>query len=181
MKKLNLPLRGLDISGLKAGQRLLLSGKIYTARDAAHQILVDLLKKKRRLPISLKGIAIYYAGPTPAPPKKIIGSCGPTTSARMDVFTPALLKAGVKIMIGKGRRQRVVKEAIKKYKAVYLLAPAGCGALLSKRIQGKRLIAYKELGPEAIYELEVKDFPVIVGIDSRGKDIFKLPRPLGSG
>ena len=173
MKRLNLPLTDKDMRSLKVGQSLLLSGKVYTARDAVHKILADLLKSKRKLPIPLKGITIYYAGPTPAPPEKIIGSCGPTTSARMDAFTPMLLKAGVKAMIGKGRRNKKVKETIKRYKAVYFLAPAGCGALLSKRIIKKKLIAYKRLGPEAIYELEVKNFPVIVGIDSKGKDVFK--------
>ena len=131
-----------------------------------------MLKNRRRTPISLKGIAIYYTGPTPSPSSRVIGSCGPTTSARMDMFTPMLLKAGVKVMIGKGRRSKKVKDAIKKYKAVYFLAPAGCGALLSKKIMKKKVIAYKNLGSEAIYQLEVKDFPVIVGIDSKGKDIF---------
>ena len=174
MKRLNLPLRDKDIRRLKAGQSLLLSGRLYTARDAVHKILANLLKNRKKPPISLKGITIYYTGPAPAPPRRVIGSCGPTTSARMDVFTPPLLRAGVKAMIGKGRRSKTVKEAIKKYRAVYLLAPAGCGALLSGRIAQKKLIAYKNLGPEAIYELKVKDFPVIVGIDSKGKDVFKI-------
>ncbi len=172
MKRLNLPLTDKEISGLKAGQSLLLSGKVYTARDAVHKILADLIKNKKKLPISLKGITIYYVGPTPALPHKIIGSCGPTTSSRMDGFTPRLLKAGVKTMIGKGRRSNEIKQAIKRYKAIYFLAPAGCGALLSEKIKGKKIVAFKELGPEAIYELQIKDFPVVVGIDSRGKDIF---------
>jgi len=172
MKKLNLPLTDEEISNLKAGESLLLSGKVYTARDAVHKILAELIKNKRKPPIQIKGITIYYAGPTPTPPHRVIGSCGPTTSARMDVFTPILLKEGLKAMIGKGRRSREVKEAIKKYKAVYLLAPAGCGALLSKCVIRKRLIAYKELGPEAIYELEVRDFPVIVGMDSNGNSVY---------
>jgi fumarate hydratase subunit beta len=172
MKKLSLPLTDKDIKTLEAGENLLLSGKIYTARDAVHKMLAGLLKDKKRLPIPLKGITIYYAGPTPAPPNKIIGSCGPTTSARMDEFTPMLLKAGVKAMIGKGRRSKEVKRAIKKYKAVYFLAPAGCGALLSKRIIGKKIVAYKKLGPEAIYELEIDNFPAVVGIDCKGADIF---------
>ena len=176
MRRLNLPLKDKDIRSLKAGESLLLSGKLYTARDAVHKILSGLLRNRKKLPISLKGIAVYYAGPTPAPPGRVIGSCGPTTSARMDAFTPVLLKAGVKAMIGKGRRSKVVKEAIKKYKAVYFLAPAGCGALLSERIKKRRIAAYKNLGPEAIYELEVKDFPAIVGIDSKGRDIFEIPR-----
>ncbi len=173
MKKINLPLKDKDIQSLKAGESLLLSGRLYTARDAVHKILTNLLKDKKKPPMPLKGITIYYAGPAPAAPGRVIGSCGPTTSARMDVYTPALLKRGVKAMIGKGRRGKAVKEAIKKYKAVYFLAPAGCGALLSEKITKKKLIAYEKLGPEAIYELEVKDFPVIVGIDSKGRDVFE--------
>ena len=173
VRKLKLPLENKDIRNLKVGESLLISGKLYTMRDAVHVILTDLIKKKKKLPLSLKGIAIYYAGPTPSPRGKVIGSCGPTTSARMDEFTPSLLRKGVKVMMGKGRRSSVVKDAIKRYRAVYLLAPSGCGALLSKKIKAKKLIAYKNLGPEAIYELEVKDFPVLVGIDSKGKDIFK--------
>ena len=173
MKNLNLPLTDKEIKNLKAGQNLLLSGKVYTARDAAHKILVGLIENKKKPPVSIRGIVIYYAGPAPAPPRKIIGSCGPTTSRRMDTFTPILLKAGMKGMIGKGRRGKKVKEAIKKYKAVYFLAPAGCGALLSKKIIRKKLRAYGKLGPEAIYELKIKDFPVIVGIDSKGRDVFK--------
>lgn len=176
MKMVSLPMTDKDIDRLKAGDRLLLTGLLYTVRDAAHKILAGMLDKKKRLPISLKGIAVYYAGPTPAPRGRTIGSCGPTTSARMDAFTPIMLKAGVKVMIGKGRRSKEVKKEIKRYKAVYFLAPAGCGALLSEKIKSKKIIAFKELGPEAIYELEVKNFPVIVGIDSRGKDIFDRRR-----
>lgn len=173
MKRLNLPLRTNEIKALRRGENCLLSGRVYTVRDAVHKILADLLEKRKRLPIPLKGAAIYYAGPAPSPSNKIIGSCGPTTSSRMDKFTPALLKAGMKVMIGKGRRNKQVKEAMKKYGAVYFLAPAGCGALLSRRIIEKHTVAYKDLGPEAIYELIIKDFPVIVGIDSRGRDVFK--------
>jgi len=172
MKKLNLPLKNKDIRRLKVGESLLLSGKLYTARDAAHKILFNLLRSNKKLPLALKGATIYYTGPAPTPPRRAIGSCGPTTSARMDKFTPALLKAGVKAMIGKGRRSRAVKDAIKKYKAIYFLAPAGCGALLSEKITKRKPLLYKSLGPEAVYELEVKDFPVIVGIDSRAKDVF---------
>jgi len=176
MKKLSLPLREDEIRTLKAGQSLLLSGRVYTARDAAHKILAALIRKKRGLPIPLRGAAIYYTGPAPAPRGRVIGSCGPTTSARMDVFTPMLIRKGVKAMIGKGRRSKDVREAIKKYKAVYFLAPAGCGAFLSKKITKKRVAAYKKLGPEAIYELEVKCFPVVVGIDCKGRDIFDKSR-----
>ncbi|MBL7072050.1 MAG: fumarate hydratase C-terminal domain-containing protein [Candidatus Omnitrophica bacterium] len=176
MNKLTLPLKKEEIRALKAGQSVLLSGIVYTARDAAHKILAELIKNRKKPPVSLKNITIYYAGPAPSPRNQVIGSCGPTTSARMDIFTPALLRSGVKAMIGKGRRSKEVKDSIIKYKAVYFLAPAGCGALLSKKITKKKMVAYKNLGPEAIYELEVKDFPVIVGIDSKGGDIFKKRR-----
>lgn len=172
MRKMRLPLADNDIKSLKVNDRLLISGIIYTARDQAHKKLVEAIGKGQRLPVDLEDAIIYYCGPTPAQPGGIIGSCGPTTSARMDAFTPILLEAGVKAMIGKGRRGKEVKEAIKRYKAVYFLAPAGCGALLSRKIKRKRLIAYRNLGPEAIFELEVEDFPVIVGIDSKGRDIF---------
>ncbi len=178
MKRLGLPLTNRDIRKLKSGEALLLSGTAYTARDAAHKILAALIRKKKMLPVPLKGATIYYCGPAPAPPGRAAGSCGPTTSARMDVYTPAFIKAGVKAMIGKGRRSESVKAAIKRHKAVYFLAPAGCGALLSRKIVKKRLAAYKDLGPEAIYKLELKDFPVIVGIDSDGRDIFdNIRRP----
>jgi fumarate hydratase subunit beta len=173
MRRLNLPFTKKEIRSLKSGEELILSGVVYTARDAAHKIISDLVRRGKKTPISLNDKAIYYAGPTPAPPGKVIGSCGPTTSSRMDIFVPTLLKKGVKVMIGKGRRSKSAKEAIRKYNAVYLLAPAGCGALLSKKIRKKRLVAYKKLGPEAIYELVLDDFPVIVGIDTKGNDIFR--------
>ncbi|MFH1199097.1 MAG: FumA C-terminus/TtdB family hydratase beta subunit [Candidatus Omnitrophota bacterium] len=162
----------MDIKNLKAGDKFLLSGVIYTARDQAHKRLVEAIKKGGRLPIDLKNQILYYCGPTKTPKGKIIGSCGPTTSSRMDKFTPALLKAGLKGMIGKGSRSEEVAKAIKKYRAVYFLTYAGCGALLSKYVKKVAPIAYKELGPEAIYKLEVKDFTLIVGIDSRGRSIY---------
>ncbi|MBN1871273.1 MAG: fumarate hydratase C-terminal domain-containing protein [Candidatus Omnitrophica bacterium] len=174
MKRLKLPFTDREIKSLKAGEEFLLSGTVYTARDTVHKILTKLLKDGKRPPIPLKDKAIYYTGPTPPPPGKVIGSCGPTTSARMDVFTPMLLENGLRVMIGKGGRSKAVKESIKKHKALYLLAPAGCGALLSKKIKKMTLVAYKDLGPEAIYELLLSDFPVIVGIDARGNDIFKI-------
>jgi len=158
---------------LKAGDSLFFSGTIYTARDQAHKRLAEAIKKGRKLPIDLKGKIIYYCGPAPAPKGKVIGSCGPTTSLRMDEFTPTLLKAGVKGMIGKGRRSRAVRDAIKKYKGVYFLTHAGCGALLSRYVTKARLIAYKDLGPEGIYRLEVENFPLVVCIDSEGRDLYK--------
>jgi fumarate hydratase subunit beta len=164
------------IRKLKAGEEVQFSGTIYTCRDQAHKRLVETIKAGKRLPIDLKGQMIYYCGPTKTPPGKVIGSCGPTTSSRMDEFTPALLKAGLKGMIGKGRRSPEVIKAIKKYKAVYFLTYAGCGALLNQYIKSARCVAYPQLGPEAIYELEVRNFPLIVGVDSRGKDVFALKK-----
>jgi fumarate hydratase subunit beta len=155
------------------GQEVLYSGILYTARDQAHKRLVEAIKKGKKLPVDLKGQIFYYCGPTKTPKGKTIGSCGPTTAGRMDEFTPVLLKAGLKGMIGKGSRSKEVIQAIKKYKAVYFLTYAGCGALLSHNVWQKRLVAYPDLGPEAIYELKVKNFPLIVGIDSRGKNIYK--------
>lgn len=166
---------------LKAGTKVFFNGVIYTARDQAHQRLVEAIKKGKKFPVDLKGKVIYYCGPTKTPKGKVIGSCGPTTSARMDEFTPALLKAGVLAMIGKGRRSPEVIKAIKKYQAVYFLTYAGCAALLAKYVEKARAVAYKDLGPEAIYELEVKNFPLIVGIDTQGKDIYAKARRARSG
>ncbi len=159
------------IQSLKAGDEVLLNGYVYTARDQTHLRLIKDIGKKK-LPFDLRGQVIYYAGPTPAPPGKIIGSCGPTTSGRMDPFTPALLKAGIKAMIGKGKRSEKVRQAIKRYKAVYFLTIAGAGAYLSKRITVAKPVLYKDLGAEAVYRLKIRDFPAIVGIDSKGKSIY---------
>jgi len=172
MKKINTPLEKEEIKRLKAGQQVLLSGIIYTARDQAHKRLAEAINKNKKTPVDLKGRIIYYCGPTPAQRGKIIGSSGPTTSSRMDEFTPALLKKGVLAMIGKGRRSKRVIQAIKKYKAVYFLTYAGCGALLSKYVKKNEPVAYQDLGPEAIYKLEVSDFPVIVGVDTKGRSIY---------
>lgn len=171
--KILLPIAQECMSKMKCGEEFLLSGIIYTARDQAHKRLVEALKQGKKLPLSLRGQIIYYCGPTPAPKGKPIGSCGPTTSLRMDEFTPALLKAGVKGFIGKGRRSEGVLKALKKYRGIYFLTYAGCGALLSKYVKRSKLVAYRDLGPEAIYELEVADFPVIVAIDTKGISIYK--------
>ena len=160
------------ISILKAGQEFFLSGTIYTARDQAHKRLVEAIKSGKRLPIELEGAIIYYCGPTQTPKGKIIGSCGPTTSSRMDAFAPLLLAKGLKAMIGKGARSKEVKEAIRKYKGVYFVTYAGCGALLSKYVKKVEVVAYRDLGPEAILKLEVKDFPLIVAIDANGGSIY---------
>jgi len=165
-----------QVKNLKSGEEVLYSGTIYTARDQAHKRLMEAIQKRQKLPFDLKGKIIYYCGPTKTPRGKIIGSCGPTTSSRMDEFTPALLKAGLKGMIGKGSRSKEVIAAIKKYQAVYFLTYAGCGALLSGYVLSAKPVAYKDLGPEAIYKLEVKDFPLIVGIDSRGNSIYAVRR-----
>ena len=151
-----------------------MSGVIFTARDQAHKRLIEAIKNGKKLPLDLRGQIIYYCGPTKTPKGKIIGSCGPTTSSRMDEFTPALLKAGLAGMIGKGSRAKEVINAIKKYRAVYFLTYAGCGALLTKYVKKAKPIAYKDLGPEAIYKLEVKDFPLIVGIDTKGRGIYQM-------
>lgn len=148
------------------------SGVIYTARDQAHKRLIEAIKKHQRLPFNLKGAVIYYCGPTATPRGKVIGSCGPTTASRMDEFTPALLRAGLKGMIGKGRRAPEVRAAIKKYGGVYFLTYAGCAALLAQYIKSKKLIAYPDLGAEAIYRIEVENFPLIMAIDAKGRDIY---------
>jgi len=160
------------IRKLKAGDEVLYTGTVYTARDQAHKRLVDAVRERKKMPFVLKDAIIYYTGPTPSKDKNKIGSCGPTTSSRMDKFTPALLGAGVGAMIGKGNRSKEVIGAIKKMKAVYLLAVGGAGAYLSKRVKSAKVIAYKDLGPEAIHRLEVEKFPLIVGIDSRGNNIY---------
>ena len=172
MKKINTPLEKKEIKKLKAGEQVLLSGIIYTARDQAHKRLAEAINKNQKTPVDLKGRVIYYCGPAPTPRGKIIGSSGPTTSSRMDEFTPVLLKKGVLAMIGKGRRSQQVIQAIKKYQAVYFLTYAGCGALLSKYVKKNDPAVYQDLGPEAIYKLEVSDFPLIVGIDTRGRSIY---------
>lgn len=172
MKRINTPLDLNKIKSLKAGEGLLLSGTIYTARDQAHKRLVEAIKKGSHLPIELKNAVIYYCGPTQKPKGKIIGSCGPTTSSRMDAFTPLLLAKGLKAMIGKGKRSQEVKNAIRKHKGIYFVTYAGCGALLAGCVKKAQTVAYGDLGPEAILKLEVKDFPLIVAVDSTGRSIY---------
>jgi fumarate hydratase subunit beta len=171
-KKKALPLTEKTLADLKAGDNVLLSGVLYVARDAAHRKMIETLDKGEPLPFDIKGQTLYYMGPSPAPPGKVIGSAGPTTSARMDAYTPRLLAAGLKGMIGKGVRSAEVKDAIKKYRAVYLAAVGGAGALISKTIIKSDVIAYPELGPEAVLRLEVKDFPATVINDIYGGDLY---------
>jgi len=158
---------------LCAGDSISLSGVIYTARDAAHKLLVEALAAGTPLPFELRGQTIYYMGPTPARPGQVIGSCGPTTSSRMDAFTPALLAAGLGAMIGKGERSAEVREALKKHHASYFVTYGGAGALLATTVRKAETIAFPELGAEAIMRLEIEDFPVIVANDTRGGDLFE--------
>ena len=158
---------------LKAGDRVLLSGTVYTSRDAAHKRIFAALKNGEKLPYDLNGAAIYYAGPTPAPEYLAIGSCGPTTSGRMDPYAPTLLDAGLTAMIGKGERSEEVCEAICRNKGVYLCAIGGAGALASKCIKSCEVIAYEDLGCESVKKLEFDNFPLIVAIDCSGGNLFK--------
>ncbi|NPA55237.1 MAG: Fe-S-containing hydro-lyase [Epsilonproteobacteria bacterium] len=174
--KMTTPLTDEDVEKLKIGDIVYLSGTIYTARDAAHKRLVDLINEGKELPFDLKGSVIYFVGPTPPKPGEPIGSAGPTTSYRMDSYSPILIKHGQKGMIGKGKRSEEVKEACKKYKAVYFGATGGAGALIAKRIKKAEVIAYPELGPEAIRKLEVEDFPVTVVNDCYGGDLYEEGR-----
>ena len=167
------PIEEKIIEKLTAGTQVTISGVIYTARDAAHHRIVQALDKGEKLPFDLAGQTIYYMGPSPARPGQVIGSPGPTTSRRMDGYTPRLLAAGVKAMIGKGSRSPGVREAIKKYKAVYLVTTGGAGALLAKSIKQAEVIAYEELGAEAIMRLTVENFPAIVANDIYGQDLFE--------
>ncbi len=172
-KKIQAPLSDDDVMALKAGDTVLINGVIYTARDAAHKKLVELMDKGEDLPIDLQGQFIFYVGPTPAKPGQAIGSAGPTTSGRMDAYTPKMLEKGMKACIGKGLRSQVVKDALKEHKGVYLAATGGAGALLSKKIKKSEVVAYPELGPEAIHRLEVEDFPATVVNDAYGNDLYE--------
>ena len=170
------PLQDADIEKLHAGDNVLISGVIYTARDAAHKRLIDLVEKGDQLPFDLRGQIIYYVGPAPAKPGFVIGSAGPTTSYRMDPYSPKLLELGLKGMIGKGSRSDVVRDAIQKYKGVYLAATGGAAALISKCITAVEIIAYEDLGPEAIRKLTVHEFPAVVVNDIYGNDLYEMGR-----
>ena len=172
-KVITTPLTDEIVMDLRIGDNVLISGVIYTARDAAHKRLVELLDKGESLPIDLKGQVIYFVGPTPAKPGQVIGSAGPTTSYRMNAYTPRLIEAGQKGMIGKGEMGPEVMEAMKKYKAVYFAAVGGAGALISKAIIKSEIVAYEDLGAEAIRRLEVRDFPAIVAMDCYGGNLYK--------
>lgn len=172
-KRITTPLTEEKVKDLKAGDSVLISGTIYTARDAAHKRLVDLLDKGESLPIDMKDAIIYYVGPSPAKPGQVIGSAGPTTSYRMDSYAPRLLDIGLKGMIGKGIRSEEVVNSMKKNKAVYFAAIGGAAALMGKSIKKADLVAYEDLGSEAIRKLEVEDLPVVVVIDSEGNNLYE--------
>ncbi|NLM13400.1 MAG: Fe-S-containing hydro-lyase [Epulopiscium sp.] len=171
-KKITLPIQDEVISTLEAGDEVLLTGILYTGRDAAHKRMVETIKDNKPLPIDLRNQTIYYVGPCPAKPGEIIGSCGPTTSGRMDAYTPIILEQGLKGMIGKGERNKAVIDAIIKNKAVYFTAIGGAGALLADRVKKAEVIAYEDLGAEAIYKLYVEDFPAVVTIDAKGNNLY---------
>ena len=175
MRKLQLPLDEETRLSLKAGEPVLLSGEIYTARDAAHKRLHEMIQRGEELPFDIQDAVIYYVGPTPPRPSQVIGSAGPTTSSRMDPYTPELIGMGLRGMIGKGRRSPAVREAVMKHHAVYFVTVGGAGALLSECITAREMIAFEDLISEAVTKLTVKDFPCFVGIDCAGNDIYDLP------
>ena len=172
-RKLQPPLSGADVRLLKAGDEVLISGLIYTARDMAHKRLCEAIEAGRELPFQLEGAIIYFVGPTPPPAGKVIGAAGPTTSSRMDAFSPMLLTYGLKAMLGKGYRGRQVRDALKKNTAVHLSTIGGAGALLSKHIVAAEVIAYEDLGTEAVRKLQVVDFPAVVAYDCYGNSVYK--------
>lgn len=173
-REIQLPMSAETIASLKAGDKILLSGTIYAARDAAHKRFIEALDRGEELPIDLSTSLIYYMGPSPTRPGDIIGACGPTTSARMDKYTPRLIAEGLRVMMGKGDRSSAVVDAIKQHGAVYLITIGGAGALLSLRVTNSETVAYADLGAEAVLKLEVEHFPAVVAVDSHGNDICKI-------
>ncbi|MBQ2614636.1 MAG: Fe-S-containing hydro-lyase [Clostridia bacterium] len=169
---LTTPLTKEKLAGLQAGDSVLISGEIYTARDAAHKRMIEALEKGEALPFDIRDQVIYYAGPTPAKPGQVIGSCGPTTSGRMDAYAPMLLRLGLTGMIGKGIRSQAVLDAMQESGAVYFGAIGGAGALIAKSVIASQTVAYEDLGTEAIRKLTVKDFPAVVIIDQQGKNLY---------
>ena len=176
MTRIVTPLDDVTAGRLRAGDAVTISGVIYTARDAAHERLVQMFARGDRPPVDLRGQVIYYSGPTPARPGRPIGSAGPTTATRMDPYTPALLEQGVKGLIGKGRRGEDVRASLRAHRCVYFAAIEGTAALLGQRVQTADVVAFPDLGPEAIYKLVVDEFPVIVAYDVEGNDAYELGR-----
>jgi fumarate hydratase subunit beta len=173
VKRITAPLTAETIRDLRAGESVLISGTVYTGRDLAHKRLFDSIKAGEKLPFDLSGSVIYYVGPAPAKPGQVIGSAGPTTSYRMDTYAPLLMEHGMRGMIGKGNRNPAVLEAMKRFGAVYFAATGGAGALIARSIKQAKVIAYDDLGPEAVRELKVEDFPVIVINDMYGGDLYE--------
>lgn len=173
---LTTPLREEDIVGLRAGDHVRFNGVIFTARDAAHKRLIELMRRGEPLPIDLRGQVLYYVGPTPPRPGQVIGSAGPTTAMRLDPYTPAMLELGVKAIIGKGGRGPEVRDALRRHRAIYCIAVGGTGALLSQHIESAEVIAFEDLGTEAIRRLVVRDFPAIVVNDVEGNDLLEEGR-----
>ncbi|MDF1509658.1 Fe-S-containing hydro-lyase [Robertmurraya sp. DFI.2.37] len=174
IKKITTPLTDEVVKGLKAGDQVSISGVIYTARDAAHKLLTEAIQAGEELPVDFKNQIIYYAGPTPAKPGKVIGSCGPTTSGRMDAYSPLMMEQGLKGMIGKGPRSKEVVEAMIANHVVYFAAIGGAAALIADSVKEAEVVAFDELGPEAIRRLVVEDYPCIVAIDSEGHNLYEL-------
>ena len=174
IKQIRTPLDETTITELRAGDEVEISGDVFVARDAAHKRFSEALDKGEPLPFDLRGQVLYYMGPTPAPEGRPIGSAGPTTAGRIDVYTPRLLALGLKGMIGKGNRSPEVREAIRQYRAVYFVAVGGAGALLARYIKSSAVVAFEELGAEAVRKLEVENFPAIVGNDIYGGDVFEM-------
>jgi len=174
--KINLPASDEELKSLKAGDYVYLTGTVYTARDAAHARMKEAVDRGEELPFPIKGSTVYYMGPTPAREGRVIGSAGPTTASRMDRYTPRLLDLGLKVMIGKGRRSKEVVEAAVRNGAVYFAAVGGAGALLSKCIVKADVIAYEDLGTEAVRKLQIKDFPAIVVLDTEGRNLYDSAR-----
>ena len=172
--RLNTPLTNMNIQSLSVGDTVFLSGKMYTARDAAHKRMVELLKEGHSPPFSFEGQVVFYAGPCPAKPGRVIGSVGPTTSGRMDPYTPILMEQGLRCMVGKGARNDVVSDTIRRLGGVYFIAIGGAAALMSRCVTDVQMVAFPELGAEAVRMITVANFPVIVGIDASGRDIYRL-------
>ena len=173
MIEIKTPISDEVITGLNSGDMVSITGKIYTARDAAHKEIATLMEAGKAPPFDFEGQAVFYAGPAPAKPGRPIGSVGPTTAGRMDLYAPMLISKGLKVMIGKGLRGREVVDAIVKYRGIYFAAIGGVAALMAKRVKSARVIAFEELGTEAVMELEVEKLPLVVAIDSRGKNIYE--------
>lgn len=174
IKKVTTPLTWEQVKDLKAGDQVAITGVIYTARDAAHKLMVEALKEGKELPVDFTNQVVYYAGPTPAKPGKVIGSCGPTTSGRMDAYSPTMMEQGLRGMIGKGPRSKEVIEAMKQHGVVYFAAIGGAAALIADSVKKADVVAFEELGPEAIRRLEVEEYPCIVAIDCEGNNLYEL-------